>query len=98
MFDILRIRWKAKQLGFEKIVLKQNKFICYFISDKNSSFFNSKIFAEILQYLQTSHNSSGLKENNEKLSLHFEKVNSLNKAKQIVTSLYDNIFYVEASI
>ncbi|OFX36140.1 MAG: transcription-repair coupling factor [Bacteroidetes bacterium GWA2_32_17] len=97
LFDILRLRWKAKQLGFEKLVLKQNKLICYFVADKNSIFYYSKIFAEILQYLQTSHNSSGLKENNEKLSLHFDKVNSLNKAKQIISNLYDSIFFVEAN-
>lgn len=97
LFDIIRLRWKTKQLGFEKLVLKQNKLICYFVADKNSSFYNSKIFADILQYLQTSHNSSGLKENNEKLSLHFEKVDTLNKAKQIVTNLYDCIFYVDAN-
>jgi len=97
LFDILRLRWKAKQLGFEKLVLKQNKLICYFVADKNSIFYNSKIFAEILQELQTSHNSSGLKENNEKLSLHFDKVNSLDKAKQIISNLYDSIFFVEAN-
>lgn len=95
LFDIIRLRWKAKQLGFEKLVLKQNKLICYFIAAQNSSFYNSKIFADILQYLQTSHNSSGLKENNEKLSLYFDKINSLEKAKQVITNLFDSVFYDE---
>lgn len=91
LFDILRIRWKAKLLGFEKIVIKQNKLICYFISDKKSDYYNSKIFNNILQYIQSSKNSAGLKENNEKLSLHISNVSNVLKVKQIIENMYDYV-------
>ena len=91
LFDVLRLRWKAKQLGFEKMVLKQNRFICYFISDKTSPFYSSPVFSNLLQFLQTSRSATGLKEVNDKLSLHFDKVNSIDKANQLLENLIENI-------
>ncbi len=90
LFDVLRLRWKAKQLGFEKMILKQERFICYFINDKSSPYYSSPVFSNILQYLQTSRTSSGLKEQNDKLSLHFDKVSSIEKANQLLESLIQN--------
>ncbi|HEB62525.1 MAG TPA: transcription-repair coupling factor, partial [Bacteroidetes bacterium] len=39
LFDALRLRWVCKQLGFERVILKNQKLRCYFISDPQSSFF-----------------------------------------------------------
>jgi len=49
LLDSVRIKWLAITLGFEKIVLKQNKLIGYFISDQNSLFYQSDRFSKVLK-------------------------------------------------
>jgi transcription-repair coupling factor (superfamily II helicase) len=80
LVETLKLRWKATELGIEKLVLKNNKMVAWFISDENSEFFNSQIFQKILVYLQLHKEDVKLKENNNKLSLVFDKVKTINKA------------------
>ena len=54
LINVVKLRRKAVTLGFEKIVIKQQKMICYFISDQESDFFDSKIFQNMLLVLQRS--------------------------------------------
>lgn len=54
LFTALRCRWLAKQLGFEKLILKNNQLRLYFISNPESAYFESPIFNHILQFVQKS--------------------------------------------
>lgn len=92
LFDVLRIRWKAQKLGFEKISLKMNKLTCYFISNKQSNYYESRVFQKILAFLQSSHNQISLKEHNERLFLQFNQINSLEKALLTLQNIYQNIY------
>ena len=38
----------SSKLGFEKIVIKKSKMLCYFIFDKNNNFFESVVFKNIM--------------------------------------------------
>ncbi len=92
LFDVLRIRWIAQQIGFEKVSLKTNKLNCYFISNKQSAYYESKLFRNLLQYLQQNRKGIALKEINQRLFLQFEKVSSLSKVYEILTELRKNIY------
>jgi transcription-repair coupling factor (superfamily II helicase) len=50
----LRIRMICKQLGFERFIYKNRKLRLYFISDQSSKYFETKIFTDILAYLNNS--------------------------------------------
>src|SRR5256714_13684305 len=58
LFTTVRCRWLAVNLGFEKIVLKEETLRCYFINKNDSPYFESDIFKNILQYLQTGINKA----------------------------------------
>ncbi|NMD01315.1 MAG: transcription-repair coupling factor, partial [Bacteroidales bacterium] len=92
LFDVLRIRWLSQKLGFEKISLKMNKLTCYFISNKQSNYYESYVFKNILGFLQSSHNQIILKEHNERLYLQFNNINHLQKALSLLQQLYQTIF------
>ncbi|HOU98464.1 MAG TPA: transcription-repair coupling factor [Bacteroidales bacterium] len=92
LFDVLRIRWLSQKLGFEKISLKMNKLTCYFISNKQSNYYESNVFKNILGFLQSSHNQIILKEHNERLYLQFNNINHLQKALSLLQQLYQTIF------
>jgi transcription-repair coupling factor (superfamily II helicase) len=48
---VVPLRVAGKQLGIEKIMLKQQKMYFYFVSHENSPYFQSEAFGRILQYV-----------------------------------------------
>lgn len=80
MIEAIRLRWIAKEIGMEKVVLKQRKLIGYFVSKQESPYYQSPIFTRVLQYVQQHPNLCKLKERNDKLSLVFERVDTIKKS------------------
>jgi transcription-repair coupling factor (superfamily II helicase) len=62
LFVTVRCRRLAVDLGFEKMSLKENTLRCYFINRPDSPYFESGLFTNILQYLQTGTNKARLKQ------------------------------------
>ncbi len=62
LMDSVKIKWLGVELGLDKILMKKQQFVGYFISDQNSSFFNSKEFSKILKYVQKHPKATSLKE------------------------------------
>jgi len=87
MIHAIRFRWKAQEIGFEKVVLKQNKMIGYFIPDQESLYYQSPAFTKVLQFVQKRPNHCQLKERNNKLSLVFEGVKSIAEGIQKITPI-----------
>jgi len=88
LFQSLRLKWLAEELGFEKIVIKKSKMLAYFISDKNSTYYNTPVFQNILHKVQTNPSCCQFKEkklkDEERLMLVFEEVHKLQKALEIL--------------
>ena len=53
LFDGLRLRWIARELGFERVILKDSKLRCYFVENPQSPFYDSKVFQQVFQYIST---------------------------------------------
>ncbi|HTD94403.1 MAG TPA: transcription-repair coupling factor, partial [Chitinophagaceae bacterium] len=62
LFTTVRCRRLAVDLGFEKMSLKENTLRCYFINRPDSPYFESGLFKNILDYLQTGTNKGKLKQ------------------------------------
>ena len=84
LIEVVRLRWAAIQLGMEKIILKNKKMICHFISDPQSPFYQSPVFSQVLRYVQTHPQNCRMKEGNNRLSLTFEKVKTVKQAKEVL--------------
>ncbi len=80
LFEAVKLRWTAAKLGFEKVVIKSEKFIGYFISNPDSSYYNSDIFKKVLQFAQSNSRLCMLKESGQKLSLTIKNVSNINRA------------------
>lgn len=87
MIQAIRLRWIAKDIGIEKVVMKQNKLICYFVTNQDSPYYQSPVFTKVLQYVQQNPNKCKLKEHNNKLSLIFEHVSSIEKSIQLLEKI-----------
>lgn len=85
--ETARLRWQAEKLGIEKLVLKNGKMKCYFLSSDNATYFNSSIFGQILTYVQTHPKTCAMKEAKEKLVLTIEGVTSIDAARRVAGKL-----------
>jgi len=87
LIDILPLRWKAIDLGIEKIILKNKKMICYFVSDQKSTFYQSAEFIKIVQYIQKGKTKGQMKETKGKLSVTFFNVPNVETADYILKEM-----------
>ena len=62
LLTTIRCRWLAKELGFEKLILKNKQLRFYFISDPESAYFESPTFNGIMSFIQRSVNNARLKQ------------------------------------
>lgn len=79
----VRLRRLAVELGFEKIVLKNGIMLAYFVSNQLSSYYKSGHFAKILEFLQKQAKRFRLKEQNNKLYITVNSVDSVERAYKI---------------
>jgi transcription-repair coupling factor (superfamily II helicase) len=80
LINVVRMRWAAMKLGFEKITLKNNKMLAYFLSKQDSEYYNSPMFKAVLSYAQKTPKQTNLKEQNNKLWLTIENIKSVDEA------------------
>jgi len=87
LFNTIRLRWKSKALGFEKIILKNSQLKAYFVSNPNSGFYKSDIFTSILNYVQRHPNQSRMKEEKGRLSISFSRVITVADANTLLAEI-----------
>ncbi|MFA8449783.1 MAG: transcription-repair coupling factor [Bacteroidales bacterium] len=80
LIQTIRLRWKAKKMGVEKIVLKFEKMVVWFINDQKNTFYESKEFTDLLQYVQMNSKKCTMREKDGKLSLSFKNIKGVSKA------------------
>lgn len=88
LLNSIKIKWIATKLGIEKLVMKQGKMICYFVSDQQSNYYTSAQFNKVLQFVQKQPQLCKMKEkqtpNGLRLLLTFEHVKSIRKALELM--------------
>lgn len=88
LLNSIKIKWIATKLGIEKLIMKQGKLVCYFVSDQQSDYYASKQFQKVLKFVQTQPQLCRMKEkqtpNGLRLLLTFENVKSINKALEMI--------------
>ena len=87
LFDTVRCRKLAVELGFEKMLLKDETLKCYFINKADSPYFESPIFHNILTYIQTKTNKARLKQNGKLFMLVVEDVTSMQKMVRFLSQM-----------
>lgn len=80
----VELRWLAVELGFEKLILKDNNLRGYFISKQNSAFYQSEAFGALLDFVKINQGLCVLKEVGQKLMLKFEGVKNIEKALDLL--------------
>ena len=90
LLDIVRIKWIAVKLGIEKIFLKNDLLIAYFISDGNSQFYRSTLFVSIMNYVNRKKSRMSMKQKSTKLSLTVSDVKSVKAAINVLNEIIED--------
>jgi hypothetical protein len=92
LFITVSCRKLAVELGFEKMSLKSNTLRCYFINRPDSLYFESALFNNILNYLQTGTNKARLKQNGKLFMLIAEPIKSMEEMYRFLSGLHRYTF------
>jgi transcription-repair coupling factor (superfamily II helicase) len=87
LFNALRMRWLAMQLGFEKIVLKNEKLIGYLVYNLKSVYYQTDTFGAILSYMAAHPRICQLKEQNGKRLVAMKGVTKIDEAYKILLEI-----------
>lgn len=83
----IRLRWQAEKLGFEKLVLKNQRLIGYFVSNQSSAFYNSEIFSRVLNYVKNHSAHCRLREDKNRLTLSVKDISSVSLANNLLSAI-----------
>ncbi len=78
LFTTLRCRQIAQELGFEKLILKNQQMRLYFVSNPESPYFESDTFNHILKYIQTQTKNARLKQVGKNFLLVVDRMKAMN--------------------
>lgn len=85
---VVRLRTVARQKGFERIVLKNEKMVMYFIANQMSPYYKTNKFAEIIHNIQNKGGSRYMiKEQNGKLYISVQSVRTIEGAYNLITKI-----------
>ena len=91
LLDSVRIKWLAKKLGLEKIILKKKRMIGYYVSNQQSPFYQTEDFTNMLKYVQQNSKSCVMKEkqtkNGLRLLITFIHIDTVSKALSVLKAV-----------
>jgi transcription-repair coupling factor (superfamily II helicase) len=85
--NIVRLRWLAIKLGFERISLKNNRMMVYFISNQQSQYYQTLVFNQVLNFIQKNPRVFQMKEGKDKLTMSTENIGNVKKAIDLLNRL-----------
>ena len=87
LLRIPRLRYIARQLGIEKVVLKQQAMYLYFVDETNKAYYQSPMFGRILNFYQAHPRACRLREKNGRRSLAINDVPTVEQAVAILQEI-----------
>lgn len=91
LFTTVRCRWRAVEIGFEKMTLKQDILRCYFINRPDSPYFESALFKNVLAYLQTGTNKARLKQAGKNFLLVVDDIKDMNAMLRFLDGMHKGV-------
>jgi transcription-repair coupling factor (superfamily II helicase) len=88
LFTIVRCRWLAIELGFEKMTLKNDVLRCYFINKPDSPYFESDLFKNVLNYIQVGTNKAKLKQAGKNFLLVIEPIKGMHELLRFMKNMH----------
>ena len=87
LIQIVRLRRMAKQLGLEKVVLKQARMILHLIGNIESPYYQSEAFDKLLGYISTHPTTCNLRDLKGRRSIVIQPIPTVEKASKVLEDI-----------
>ena len=87
LIRVVPLRAYGKQLGIEKIMLKQQKMYLYFVNNADSPYYQSEAFGKVIDYVSRNPRQCNFREANGKRSIVVSSVPSVEIALTICRAI-----------
>jgi len=87
LMTVVRLRWLAIRLGFERLVLKNGQMTAFFVSNFESAYYRSEIFGKVISYISYHPRKCRLREQNGKRSVIFNDIADITKAWEVLKEI-----------
>jgi transcription-repair coupling factor (superfamily II helicase) len=87
LMNVVRLRWLAMKLGFERISIKNNRITIYFVSNQQSPYYQTHVFTNILNYIQKNHRVFQMKEGKDRLTMSSDGIKNVISAIHLLDRL-----------
>ena len=95
LLNSVRIKWMALELGLERVLMKKQRMVGYFISDQTSGYYQSDLFGKILNYVQHNPQRVSMTEKQTRsglrLLLRFGEIGEIGQAVSALKPLYEAV-------
>ena len=87
LLNTMRLRWLARDLGFEKITLKHKIMTAYLVSNQESEYYQTDTFMKIIRYAASHQKRCKVKELNGKNILYVDAVTNVGEALKVLRTI-----------
>ena len=91
LIESVRLKWIAKKLGIERLIIKNGNCLCFFISNQKSAFFQSEEFNYLINQIQKKSDRLALKEkitpDRPRLILSINNIKDIKSLKSLLNEL-----------
>ncbi len=88
MLRVPRLRRLARQLGIEKVTLKNGRMFIYFVDETNRAYYQSPMFGKLLHFLQENPRRVTIRDNAGRRSFVIADVTSVEQAVDIFNTVH----------
>ena len=85
--ETVRLRWLAQNLGFEKLMLKNENLKGYLVPSDNEAYYKSPVFGKILSYVQKHPKKCRLREHKKRLILTVNEILSVKEGIEMLSAM-----------
>ena len=89
LFFSFELRWLAQKIGLERLVIKSEKLVGWFIADSNSPFYQTEVFTDLLKRIMNMGQGYRLIQKQDKLRLVIEPITNIREAYKKLDVLYE---------
>ena len=87
LLNTMRLRWLARDLGFEKITLKHKIMTAYLVSNQESEYYQTDTFMKIIRYAGANQRHCKVKELNGKNIVYIDAVTDVGEALKVLRTI-----------
>ena len=90
LLDAVKLRWLAREVGFEKLTLKSERLIGFFVSRQDSPYYQSEAFTAVLDFFKSNPAGYKMYEKNGQLRLSVAGIKSISLAIKALNPLIES--------